>query len=65
MNYKIRDAQEKQVPYMLVIGDKEMESGKVNVRYRRSEKTVEMTTEEFISKMQEEISTRSLESFIG
>jgi threonyl-tRNA synthetase len=65
MNYKIRDAQEKQVPYMLVIGDKEMESGKVNVRFRRSQKQIEMSIEEFIAKMQEEIKTRSLDSFIG
>jgi threonyl-tRNA synthetase len=65
MNYKIRDAQEKQIPYMLVIGDKEVESGKVNVRYRRSQKQVEMTVDEFISKIKEEIQTRSLDSFIG
>ncbi len=65
MNYKIRDAQEKQVPYMLVIGDKEVESGKVNVRFRRSQKQVEMTVEEFIEKMLEEIKSRSLNSFIG
>ena len=64
MNYKIRDAQEKQVPYMLVIGDKEMESNSVNVRYRRSDKQVTMTVAEFISKMREEIQARSLTSFI-
>ena len=32
IGYKIREAQMQKVPYMLVLGDKEMESGEVNVR---------------------------------
>jgi len=31
---KIRDAQLEKVPYMLIVGDKEVESGEVNVRHR-------------------------------
>jgi len=34
MNLKIREAQTAKVPYMLVMGDKEAESGKVSVRNR-------------------------------
>jgi len=60
MNYKIRDAQEKQIPYMLIIGDKEMESGTVNVRHRRSEEQTTMKLEDFISKIKEEIKTKAI-----
>jgi threonyl-tRNA synthetase len=36
MGYRIREAQLQQVPYMLVVGDKEVESGEVAVRHRRA-----------------------------
>ncbi len=35
MNLKIRDAQMQKVPYMLVVGDREAESGSVSVRHRK------------------------------
>jgi threonyl-tRNA synthetase len=60
MNYKIRDAQEKQIPYMLIIGDKEMENDKVNVRHRRSDSQTEMSVNDFIEKINQEIKTRAL-----
>jgi threonyl-tRNA synthetase len=34
LNYKIREAQLQKIPYMLIIGDKEMEEGEVTVRLR-------------------------------
>lgn len=34
MNYKVRDAQEKKIPFMLIVGAKEAETGSVSVRYR-------------------------------
>jgi threonyl-tRNA synthetase len=34
MGYKIREAQTQKIPYMLVIGDKEVEAGRVSVRNR-------------------------------
>jgi len=34
VGYKIREAQLKKVPYMLVVGDREVESGQVAVRHR-------------------------------
>ncbi len=37
MNAKIRDAQLQKVPYMLVVGDKEMGAGAVSVRTRQNE----------------------------
>jgi threonyl-tRNA synthetase len=47
MNAKIREHAMQKVPFMLVVGDKEAESGKVNVRTRGKEKTEDMTAEEF------------------
>ncbi len=64
MNYKIRDAQEKQIPYMLVIGDQEIENNEVSVRYRRDNKQKTMPVSEFILQIREEIKKRSLDSFL-
>jgi threonyl-tRNA synthetase len=64
MNYKIREAQEKQIPYMLVIGDKEMESNTVNIRHRRAETQATLSINDFISKIKEEIQTRKLIGFM-
>jgi len=47
MNAKIREHAMQKVPFMLVVGDKEAEAGKVNVRTRGKEKTEDMGTEEF------------------
>ncbi len=60
MNYKIRTAQEDQIPYMLIVGDKEMETASVNVRYRRSQDQVSMTQDEFLAKLKLEISSKLL-----
>ena len=38
MNYKIREAQLQKIPYMLVVGDKEVENGTVSVRARKEGK---------------------------
>jgi threonyl-tRNA synthetase len=61
MNYKIRDAQEKQIPYMLVVGDQEMASNSVSVRYRRGDKSVTMSISEFTDKIKAEIKSKALE----
>jgi len=47
MNAKIREHAMQKVPFMLVVGDKEAEAGKVNVRTRGKEKTEDMAAEEF------------------
>jgi threonyl-tRNA synthetase len=47
MNAKIREHAMQKVPFMLVVGDKEAEAGKVNVRTRGKEKTEDMSAEEF------------------
>ena len=59
MNYKIRDyLQNKKVPYVLVAGDKEIESQKVAIRKRGVGQLGEMSIDEFIEKLQNEIQTK-------
>src|SRR5690625_3623602 len=55
LSYKIREAQTKKVPYALVLGDKEMEAGTVNVRKYGEKKTETISLEEFIENVQKEI----------
>ncbi len=57
IGYKIREAQLQKVPYMLVIGEKEMNEGKVAVRSRKTGESTVMTIEEFIAQAAEEIAT--------
>ncbi|MNK34270.1 Threonine--tRNA ligase [compost metagenome] len=52
---KIRDAEVKKIPYMLIIGDKEMAEGKVSVRKHGEGDLGEMTLEEFNNLLRKEI----------
>jgi threonyl-tRNA synthetase len=54
LGFKIREAQLGKIPYMLVIGDKEMENGTVTVRHRSGENLPAMTPEEFLRFVQDE-----------
>ena len=47
LGFKIREAQLEKIPYMLVIGDKEVESGTVTPRYRDGSNLEAMRTAEF------------------
>ncbi len=58
MNAKIRDAQNQKIPYMLVIGDKEEESGQVALRLRNGENPGPMAVADFIALAKEEITTK-------
>jgi threonyl-tRNA synthetase len=58
MNAKIRDAQKQKVPYMLVIGDREMEEGSVALRKRNGENPGAMPVVEFIKLAHEEIAKK-------
>ncbi len=51
---KIRDAETKKIPYMLIVGEKEAESGKVAVRRRKKGDLGTMNTEDFIRMLKEE-----------
>jgi threonyl-tRNA synthetase len=57
---KIRNARLDRVPYMLVIGAKEVEEGTVSVRHRDNEDLITLTLEEFTAKITAEIKERSL-----
>ena len=58
MGYKIREAQLKKIPYMLVVGDKEMEDGTVAVRARKEEKGGTMTVDAFLAAIRAEIDSK-------
>ncbi|MBN2074463.1 MAG: threonine--tRNA ligase [Dehalococcoidales bacterium] len=58
MNQKIRQAQLEKIPYMLIIGDKEVESSIVSVRLRTGEQTTQ-SLEEFRSSVKEAIDTKA------
>ena len=60
IGYKIREAQLEKIPYMLVLGDKEAESGQVAVRSRKTGETQVMSLEEFMEKIGEEVKTRAI-----
>ena len=59
IGYKIREAQMQKIPYMLVVGDREAEAGKVAVRTRKGEDLGAMDFDEFSAKILEEIKTRA------
>ena len=60
IGYKIREAQVQKIPYMLVIGDKEIEEGTVGVRNRKDGDLGAMKVEDFIAKAKEEVDTKAL-----
>ncbi|MDD3706177.1 MAG: threonine--tRNA ligase [Clostridiaceae bacterium] len=55
IGYKIREAQLQKIPYMLVVGDKEMENGSVSVRDRKDGDIGIVKFEDFLSQIQDEI----------
>lgn len=61
IGYKIREAQLQKIPYMLVVGDKEAESGEVSVRGRKAGDLGSMTVEAFIEKLREEVDSKAME----
>ncbi|MBI5695685.1 MAG: threonine--tRNA ligase [Nitrospirae bacterium] len=60
IGYKIREATLQKVPYILVVGDKEVESGAVAVRMRDGKDLGAMPVGEFSAKMAEEIANRTI-----
>ena len=60
IGYKIREARQvDRVPYMLIIGEKEVASGEVSVRVRETDQTSSMPLDEFIAKISREIAERA------
>lgn len=62
MQAKIRDAQLQKIPYMIIIGDKEIQAKTVAIRTRQGEDLGQLHLENFLQKVKNEINDRSIES---
>jgi threonyl-tRNA synthetase len=60
IGFKIREHILKRIPYMLVVGDKEMEAGEVAVRSRRGDDLGKMRLEDFIAMAQQEVVEKTI-----
>lgn len=58
IGYKVRQAQMEKVPYMLVVGEKEMEDGTVNVRKHGGDELGTVKWEDFFKDIKEEVKNR-------
>jgi threonyl-tRNA synthetase len=65
VNYKIREAQVQQIPYMLVVGDREAAGGLVAVRSRRAGDLGAESVEAFLARAEAEIRSKGLEPSAG
>ena len=61
IGFKIREAQMQKIPYMLIIGDKEVENGVVAVRSRKAGDLGTMTLDAFIERINEEVRTKAID----
>jgi threonyl-tRNA synthetase len=61
MNAKIRDAQKQKVPYMLVLGDNEMNNAQVSLRARDGSQQNNIPLEEFIARAKDRVARRVVE----
>lgn len=64
LGFKIREAQLEKVPYMLIVGDKEMESEQLSVRLRSGDVVNGLSVGGFLEALKEEVSGRKLNSVI-
>lgn len=60
IGYKIREAQLEKVPYMILMGDKDIENGTISVRSRKEGDIGSMSVEQFLSMALEEIETKAI-----
>ena len=60
IGYKIREAQLEKVPYMIVVGDKDIENGTVSVRSRKNGDMGSMSVDEFVKLICEEVENKTL-----
>ncbi len=60
IGYKIREAQMQKVPYMLVLGDKEMEAGTVSVRSRKEGDLGAQTLDDFLARILREVEEKTI-----
>ena len=61
MNQKVREAQLQKVPYMLVVGDRDVAAGAVSVRLRTEEQLGALPLDDFLALVRPVIETKSLD----
>lgn len=59
IGFKIREHTLKRVPYLLVVGDQEMEAGEIAIRTRSGEDLGKLSVDAFIAKLSDEVKTRA------
>lgn len=62
IGFKIREARNERVPYMIIIGEKEQAEGKISIRSRKNGDEGSVVLYEFISRIKQEIENKILES---
>ena len=60
IGFKIRSAQMEKIPYMILVGDKDIEAGTISVRSRKNGDEGATTIDEFVSRIKEEIDSKAL-----
>ena len=60
LGYKIREAQTMKIPYMVVVGDKDMENHTVSIRHRTGEDLGAMSLDAFTALLKEEVDTMAI-----
>ena len=62
IGFKIREAQIQKIPYMIILGDKEVESSTLGVRRRRSKETRNLNLKMFLDEVNEAVEKRTIDS---
>ena len=60
MGFKIREAQLAKIPYMVIVGPVEEESGNIGVRHRKQGDIGKMNIDDFIARMKEEAESKTI-----
>ena len=61
IGFKIREAQLQKIPYMVVLGDKEVETGMLAVRKRRAKETRTMEIDTFLTEIKDHIREKTID----
>lgn len=59
IGFKIREARNQKIPYMLIVGDKEVEQNTIGVRKRGEDATVTMSVDDYMVKFDEQVKARA------
>jgi threonyl-tRNA synthetase len=65
LGYRIRDAQVRKVPYMLVVGERERQSGTVSLRHRTGEELKDLPLDRVLADLARELAARSADLTVG